>query len=154
MSRSVRAVSFLPLRLSVSALLLAASLAGCGGVKDPLPREAVSGTVTLDGQPLAHGVLQLLPAGQKEGTACGASIEKGKFEIERAQGPVPGEYVVIINSTEGGAGAGAPAGAPGPVDSAARPKELIPAEYNTQSKLTAVVKAGAPNTLEFALKSK
>jgi hypothetical protein len=96
----------------------------------------------------------MLPASQKEGTACGALIEKGRFVIERAQGPVPGEYLVMINSSQAAPGAGAPAGAPGPVVSAERPKELIPAEYNVQSKLTAVVKAGSPNTLEFALKSK
>jgi hypothetical protein len=150
MSRSVRAVGIL--RRGLCALLLA----GCGGVQDTLPREAVSGTVTLDGQPLARGVLQLFPASQKEGTACGALIEDGKFSIARAEGPVPGEYVVMINSSQGGAGGagGAPAGAPGPVASSERPKELIPAEYNAQSKLTAVVKAGTPNTLEFALKSK
>jgi hypothetical protein len=138
------------LRCSLCALFLAS----CGGVQDTLPREAISGTATLDGQPLAHGVLQLFPASQKEGTACGALIEDRKFSIKRAEGPVPGEYVVMINSNQGRAGGGAPAGAPGPVASSERPKELIPAEYNAQSKLTAVVRAGTPNTLEFALKSK
>jgi hypothetical protein len=138
----------------LSALLLAASLAGCGEGGDNLPREAVSGTVTLDGKPLARGVLQMIPAGQAQGTPCGALIEDGKFAIARRQGPVPGEYVVTINSSPEGAPGGAPAGPPGPVSSAEHSKELIPPEYNAQSKLTATVKAGVPNTLEFALKSK
>jgi hypothetical protein len=152
MTRPVQGVPILS--LVSSALWLAASLAGCGEAGDGLPREAVSGTVTLDGKPLARGVLQMLPAGQGGGTPCGALIEDGKFAIARRQGPVPGEYVVTINSSPDGAPGGAPAGPPGPVSSAERPKELIPPEYNAQSKLTATVKADSPNMLEFALKSK
>jgi hypothetical protein len=152
MSRSVQRLP-IPF-LCVCAVLLAASLAGCGQAGDTLPREAVSGTVTLDGQPLAHGVLQMVPTSQNEGTPCGALIEDGKFAIPRQQGPVPGDYTVTINSNQEGAEGRAPAGAPGPVSTAEHSKELIPPEYNTQSKLTAQVKAGAPNTLEFALKTK
>jgi hypothetical protein len=152
MSRSVKGLRFPS--VCVSALLATASYAGCGGAEDALPREAVSGTVTLDGQPLPHGVLQMLPADQKQGTPCGALIEDGKFSIERRQGPVPGEYAVTINSAEAGSGAAAPAGPPGPAATVAPPKDRIPAEYNTESKLTAHIKAGAPNTLEFALKTK
>jgi hypothetical protein len=153
MDRFVRLLPCLPL-IGI-AFLIAASVTGCGGATDTLPREAISGTVTLDGQALPKGVLQIVPAKQNEGTPCGSLIQDGKFAIARAQGPVPGEYVVMINSNEGGSEAsGAPAGAPGPVATADRPKELIPAEYNTSSKLTAQVKAGGPNTFEFALKSK
>src|SRR5207248_8916889 len=34
---------------------------GCSGSGDDLPREAVSGTVKLDGQPLAGGVIRFTP---------------------------------------------------------------------------------------------
>jgi hypothetical protein len=153
MSLPARTLPFVPLEFL--AVLLVSCLPGCGEAHDKLPREAVSGTVTLDGQPLPRGVLQMNPANQKDGTACGALIEDGKFTIPREQGPVPGEYLVVINSSQGeGGGGGAPAGAPGPVTTAERPKELIPPQYNTDSKLTVQIKAGAPNTLEFALKSK
>ena len=37
--------------------------AGCSQSSDELPREPVSGTVTLDGQPLASGTIQFSPDG-------------------------------------------------------------------------------------------
>ena len=44
---------FLPLLF----VAVGAAAAGCSRSSDELPREAVSGTVTLDGQPLANGTI-------------------------------------------------------------------------------------------------
>ena len=65
------------------ALFLAAGLAapGCAGSEDDLPREAVSGTVTRDGKPLAEGSIQFTPATNVGGAAIGGGslIENGQF---------------------------------------------------------------------------
>jgi hypothetical protein len=132
-------------------LALGLSLAGCGR-GDNLPRQALSGTVTLDGQPLALGVIQFQPSSPAEPLPAGAEIKDGKFRIPREDGPTPGNYRVFINSSgpkreltkAESSGEKMPGLAP----------ELIPEQYNTKSNLTAKVEADKDNTFEFALKSK
>jgi hypothetical protein len=102
---------------------------------------------------VADGVIQFLPASQKEGVAGGAVVKDGKYDIERAKGLVPGEYRVTISSASGGNGG--PAGeAPGVVKKEDIAKDSIPEKYNAKSTLTATIKAGATNTFDFPLKSK
>jgi hypothetical protein len=138
----------------LTALMLAA-LVGCAE-SDALPREAISGTVTLDGQPLKEGVIQFMPAASAtgDGTVAGGPIREGKFEIPRHEGPTPGSYSVTILS--GGAGADAPpAGTPPGEGTPNKPaKEAIPAKYNAQTTLKADVKKGEENTFKFELVTK
>ncbi len=85
----------------ICAVLLSAavfSFAGCGGEK----REAtfpVTGTLTLDGQPVAGANVVLSPKGA--GTAATAVTEEdGTFSVgtyETGDGAVPGEYSVTVN---------------------------------------------------------
>jgi len=130
-------------------------LAGCGGGGDGLPRERVSGTVTLDGKPLASGSIEFVPGGAGDaGTpalSAGATIEDGAYDIPRESGLTPGKYTVSITSAAGG-GAAAANEAPGPAPKAA--KEAIPEKYNKESTLAAEVKAGGGNTFNFDLSSK
>src|SRR6187397_3012218 len=79
--------------------LLASSLGGCGG-GDGLPRQEVSGQVTLDGQPLADGSIQFQPGETGGGpqVSGGALIERGSYRIGRNEGLVPGPYKVMIFS--------------------------------------------------------
>jgi hypothetical protein len=126
---------------------------GCSApVEDNLPREAISGTVMLDGQPLPKGTIQFRPASQ-EATAAGGMIDDGRFAIPRSEGLVPGKYKVQIDSRED---AGAPlAGGelPGaPVVSKKKPAALIPARFNTMTELTAEVRSGGPNDFTFDLR--
>jgi hypothetical protein len=135
-------------------------VSGCSG-GDELPREAVSGTVTLDGQPLPGGVIQFTPASPDIPQGGGSPITGGRFSIARAQGLVPGSYRVTINaaSSETVVPKGEPVepgkpAEPGRPTRTARPKELIPAKYNAQSELKAEVKKGTPNEFTFTLLSK
>jgi hypothetical protein len=123
---------------------------GCSEPADDLPREAVSGTVTLDRQPLEKGMIQFVPAAGRGETQAGAPIERGSYSIPKREGPVPGRYTVVITAPEGGAAA--PGGAPG--KEVAVPKERIPAKYNTKSTLTFEVKKGEENRGEFPLTTK
>src|SRR5437868_13520177 len=73
---------FLPL-LWAAALVPAA--AGCGQGGDNLPRQAVSGKVTIDGQPLDTGEITFVPtAGAGAGPAAGGKVENGAYSISRA----------------------------------------------------------------------
>jgi hypothetical protein len=127
------------------------TLAGCGGAGDELPREAVSGTVNLNGAPLKAGMIQFQPSDPTAATAGAAGITDGRYSIAKAEGLVPGKYLVSITSTP-------PASSPTPVvmpgDPVGPPKEPIPAQYNAKSNLTAQVTKGGPNEFEFSLKSK
>jgi hypothetical protein len=130
---------------------------GCSGSSDNLPREPISGTVTLDGQPLAGGTIEFTPsagaAGPGEGASGGSPISGGKFSIERDKGLVPGKYRVVVHAASAAA-AGAPKAEPGGRPKASdRPKEIIPAKYNAESTLTAEVKKGGPTEFKFDLVS-
>jgi hypothetical protein len=143
-------------RRFVFALLLAASglMAGCSGSRDDLPREPVSGTVTMDGQALAEGAIQFTPAAGSGGPAIShtAPIENGQFSIPRADGLVPGSYKVSISAvpvkrdTRIQATFGKKKATPF--------KELIPAKYNTKTILTGEIKRGGASGLKYDLQSK
>jgi hypothetical protein len=142
----------LVLTLGVAASAL---LAGCGGAADELPREAVSGTVKFQGEPLKGGMIQFQPASQAETTAGGAAVVDGRYAIPRSEGLGPGTYNVMIS------GLPAPAAAtpakpvmPGDIDPVPPPREPIPAKYNTKTQLTARVTKGGPNTFDFDLQPK
>jgi hypothetical protein len=134
-------------------LALSITFAGCGwGDTDELPRQALSGTVSLDGQPLALGSIQFRPSSAAEPLPVGAEIKDGTFKIPRDEGPTPGNYRVIINSS----------GERKPLTQAESSGEklpgvlpdLIPEQYNSKSTLTAKVEADKPNTFDFPLKAK
>jgi hypothetical protein len=143
--------------LVLATVLLAA--AGCSSQSgDELPREAVSGTVTLDDQPLADGLIQFTPAGGSvEGgtpTGGGSTIKGGSFYISRETGLVPGNYNVAINAAapRGERTKPAQVGA-GKAEELA--KELIPAKYNAKTTLkTEIKKGGSNSSLKFELQSK
>jgi hypothetical protein len=138
------------LSLFCVSLFAACLLSGCGA-KDPLNRRAVSGTVTLDGQPLKQGSIAFEPL-QPGGVSSGALITDGQYAVPADKGLPQGKYRVSV--TAGGAAAAklGPDGMPG--DAGAAPKELIPAIYNTASKLTAEVGETDSPQFDFQLKSK
>ncbi|MBI1321728.1 hypothetical protein GC170_00870 [bacterium] len=128
-------------------------IAGCGG-GDGLDRQPVSGTVTFDGAPLKEGQIQFFPAANaKDAIATGATITGGSYSIPRDIGPIPGTYSVQI--TASGGEQAPPEGSDGmPGTGPKHDKELLPAKYNAKTTLTAEVKAGATNTIDFPLTSK
>ncbi len=126
-------------------------LSGCsGGEGESLPRQSISGTVTLDGTPLAGGTIQFLPVAE-EGAQAFGEIENGQFTIAQDAGPTPGKYKVVISSVKGPGGI-APDEEPGPMSE--RPKEAIPPEYNQNTTLEATIAAGPSEPLTFPLVTK
>ena len=131
----------------LSLLLLAL---GCGGSSGP-PRAAVSGTITLDGQPLSQGTITFVPAG--EGTAASGEIEKGQFSIPADKGPSPGKCrVEVVSFQETGKKV------PGISDDAsgmtAETKQIIPEQFNVKSTLAENVAESGENVFELSLESR
>lgn len=140
-SRAVRHARFL---LVVPLLTLSVCVVGCGP-ENELGRLPFSGTVTLDGKPLKSGSISLEPTGE-EGTRGGATITDGQFAVEEMNGLPPGEYLVRINAASG---ADAPPEDQPPGESNVIQKELIPANYNTNSEETITISEGKENIFKF-----
>lgn len=129
-------------RLGFVALVLPVlSLAGCGG------GGRIEGTVTLDGQPVDGGTITFTNPDGHGGNA-GGQIQGGKYSIETKL--APGTYKVEVNWLKS-TGKQIP-NKSDPGTKMDETKQVIPMEYNTQSKLTAEVKSGS-NTFNFELKS-
>jgi hypothetical protein len=127
----------------IAAVSLAACLAvGCADAGPP----AVSGSVTVDGQPLAHGTIQFLPlAGDAPSEA--ARIEGGKFKTSLQ----PTKYrVQIYAPREANAAAKLDQNGPGGGPTV---EETLPMRYNVQSGLTLEVTA-TRSDVKFDLKSR
>jgi hypothetical protein len=149
MSRGrLRGQGLLYLHLGGTTLVLAV-IFGCGST-DGLNRQAISGTVMLDGQPISKGAILFEPAAEETGTAVGATIRQGAFVISRHEGPVPGAYLVRVYS-------GSKFQAPptkGQSDRTPRPMvESFPPRYNTQTELRVRVRDRSVNRYDFYLNS-
>ena len=136
---------------------LVALLCGCSPSDPSLV--AVSGTVTLNDQPLANATVTFIP---KDGTPGVGGVGKtdagGKYTLtgsrDDAAGIPPGEYRVVVSKRL------MPDGSEGPADDNTPPmnspaKESLPEGYSSMSlgTLSATVRPGA-GPIDFALKAK
>jgi hypothetical protein len=84
----------------ISAMLVTLGAAlGCGDGRPE--RVPISGRVTIDGQPLAHGSVLFRPANGR--SAGGALDSEGRYVLtcyEKGDGAMPGEYAVAISGSE------------------------------------------------------
>lgn len=125
-------------------------LSGCGGAAaDGYGRQPVSGSVSLDGQPLKMGTITFVP--DPSGPVISeASIADGKFDIPQEVSLPVGKYHVSISSVEEPGG--------GDVEKimnqAIVGKELVPEIYNTKTELSCEVAQGAENIFHFDLKTR
>ena len=139
MTRTVNAV-LLPLSMIAVAVCV-----GC----DSGPNRPLSGTVTLDGQPLPTGRITFDPLGS--GPTAGGRIEDGEYRIGAAQGPLPGKYLVRISSHQPtGRILDHPESADGKYEET---KEVVPPQYNDFSELSITVTDDGDNKHDFELKS-
>jgi len=123
-------------------------LGGCEA--SGLRRAAVSGTVRVDGQPLAEGSINFFPTEGTEGPTAGAPIVQGKYQIPRANGVTVGKNLVQIQANRKTGRKVPNPMAPGTLTDEI--VELLPPEYNTQSTLVRTIEPGS-NVLDFDLKT-
>src|SRR5262249_15205348 len=87
-----------PIALAGLGLLL---VSGCGD--DGLPRRyPVSGDVTYNDKPVAQGIVNFIPQGDK-GRAASGTIVDGRYELTTlapGDGAIPGNYRVIVTAVE------------------------------------------------------
>lgn len=131
---------------SILILLLSAALAlsGCSGGDGRL---AVSGTVSLDGQPLPDASISFRPAPGNDANGSGAVIRDGTFALPAAKGLKTGKYLVTVQAfrktgrmvplTPGGKKLG---------------PEMAPLQFDSSTALEATVVAGKGNRFDFQLK--
>ena len=129
---------------------------GCGPGGDQPELGTVTGTITLDGQPLGGVAVVFQPDSGRP--ARGMTDANGKYEltyIRQTKGTKVGPNRVEIAPSEEGEVEEAESGEEESQDAAAKPKSgkrAVPARYNVKSELKVDVKSGA-NTFDFPLES-
>ena len=124
------------IRYAVAAALLLGGL-GCSSAEAPAE---VSGTVLIDGQPLSDGEIVFVAADNAKAPAAGPVVN-GKYTVAVTPGP---KKVKIQASRPGGQGDAM-------MGSGAREARLGP-EFGEQSKMTADVKPGKNEGVDFQVK--
>ena len=125
-------------------VLLVVSL-GCSS-RDGIQRGAVEGTASLDGSPIADGVVRFVPMGDTTGPLVDAKITAGSFSLPKKSGPSVGTQRVEIFAflktgkmiVEDG-------------EEMEEIKQVVPARYNTKSELTVTIQEGKNLLAPFEL---
>ena len=144
-------------RLLFNLLLVAFSLShtGCGGIAANPNLVPVTGTITLDGKPLAGASVTFVGIGATPGEgATGLTDDAGKYELAHFRagtGAMPGEYKVVIMKRVMSDGSPIPAGTLSIAELATR--DLLPLRFSDyhQTQLKAnVAKEGPPVDFQIA----
>jgi hypothetical protein len=138
--------------LSTACVAVMVACAGCSG--DDLPRQPVTGFVTIDGEPLSSAAISFYPNLLKDPNQRvigGAMIERGYFSIPRREGLVPGRYDVSINAGKSHQKNRQIRKEPG--NDQAIEKERIPAKYNAKTQLSVEITSAAIKEITFHLTS-
>ena len=129
--------------VSVVAIACGLMASGCGpGGPATYP---VTGTATLDGQPIPEGDIIFADAAKLSPPSAG-KIKDGKFTAN----VTAGKKNVEIRASKM---MPLPGGQTGAMGEKEMPQDYIPAKYNSQTELTMEVSSG-PNTQDFKLESK
>jgi len=131
-------------------------IVGCSGSSAEFERASISGTVTLDGEPLPSGQIVFQPTlkegelSKKKGVGrpATATIKDGKYEISAAKGPTVGPNKVQITAIRDTGKTTEQDG-----KKVAVSEQYLPARYNTATLERYEVTSGK-NTKNFELKSK
>lgn len=130
---------------------------GCSrGRRADFERTAVTGEVTLDGQPLSQGVVRFVPIEQTSGPKTTVTVIEGRFQAPESAGPLVGTHRIEIESTDMAGYAMDDENALSELREA-RVKRIdvvtVPAIYNARSQLTKTLEPGIENEFVFNLKS-
>ena len=135
--------------------VLLISLVGCSPSSD---RHSLTGTVTLDGEPLSQGSIVFFPQPGTPGPSAGGHIVDGRFSIAPEGGTMAGTFrVEITASRKTGRQIVDPTLKMMNPDAESamidQTEQYIPPRYNKQSELTAEVRKSGSNNFEFELMS-
>ncbi len=122
---------------------------GCSGNTDGFVYQPVSGTVTLDGEPLADATVVFAPSGsnlESGRPSFGTTDASGRFELQSLgghNGAVVGDHAVSISTSQ--------------VDQNTQEvlaEETLPPNYNARSELSFTVPSSGTDDARFELNSK
>jgi hypothetical protein len=120
--------------------ILVSVLVACVGCGSDLP--SVTGTITLDGQPLENAFVEFTPQEPGGSMSYGRTDANGRYDLMfslNKRGAVPGENVVRITTAD-----------VGDMGKANTP-ERVPVRYNRNSELRVMVEPRGSNVLDFEL---
>ena len=153
-SSGARSARYSKYRRQILCWIALLAFSGCSGGGDKYDRLPFSGTVTLDGQPLASGYIIFVPKSGQPTQSTGM-INGGKFEVPKKAGTVTGKYSVAIFSGADSSTGNAAAGTPEAEAAAKKNKgERVPRKYNVDSILTVEIEPGKDNVFPFELSTK
>jgi hypothetical protein len=135
-------------------LITGACLIACCGCGPAGPQRAeVSGTVTLNGEPVREGSINFFPTKGNTGPEAGGAILDGKFHIPRAKGPVVGMNRVELRAFQKtGKQIQDPTAKQGTLTEEIA--NIFPAEFNSNSTLERDVSAGKNENMDFPISLK
>ena len=128
-------------------IAVATAIYGCGN--PGIPRQALHGRIA--GAEGRYGLVDFVPRESTRGPAARASLVNGEYQFSRSDGPVPGDYTVIIQlevSPDLTSGVALFKGIAIPENSGTK----IPQEYESVASLPVSVLDGAEATLQVDLK--
>ena len=150
-------------RVGLSLLVLASTigvLAGCGSGEPTMNLVPVTGTVTLNGEPLEEANVRFFDVNGKNQAASGKTDSDGKYNLgfSTYKGAMAGQYKVVIEHLTD------LKGKPLIVDEGmdaqmlmmeGKAKQNLHPNYSsfTDTKLSAEVKSGSTKAFDFALKT-
>jgi len=138
-------MSWLLSSFSTWIFLLPFGLAGCGSGETGPELYTVKGTVTFDGSPVDEGRIQFRHT-EGDQKAYSADIKAGSYSIQTEAGNASIE--ITASRPTGEFDTSNPDDPPQPIG-----EMYIPAQYNSETTLTADIKPSADNSIPFDLKS-
>lgn len=128
------------MKFTFTCVFLLVFFTGCGSGK-----QIVTGTVTLDGEPVTNGVITFVSS-EGELVREGAIIKDGHFQTHVP----PGKYKVELSGRKV-VGKRKEIGFSGAEEELEITEELFPEKFNTTSELSEEIKSGS-NTIKLELK--
>lgn len=136
--------------IAVASVVSAGSIVGCGG-GDGLERVAVSGSVTIAGEPVPNGVVRFRPVGETQGPMANTMITNGRYGIPQDQGPVAGNYEVRVQAYEDPGAAGNSSASSSPAAPSDKLKQKLPSDDAIQDDLEQEAEASKESNRTFSV---
>lgn len=136
------------LQYTILLLLVCVPFTGCAQ-PNPDGREDVSGTITLNGQPLVNGSINFSDKDPAQAGGAGGLISNGKFHLTGEYAIKPGDYKVrLYGAIDYDRSTGEPATNETPIGRLI-PIELIPPDFNRNSTIEFTVEKGKKNVFDY-----